>query len=705
MQKRITVRHRGARHAGLKFPALVATILLQAGAAGATELYVAVNGNDAWSGRRATVNGRRTDGPFATLERARDELRRRHAQPAWPADGVTVCIRGGRYPVKQTFQLDARDSGTEAAPIVYRAFPGETPVFSGGAVLRGFQPVRDPAVRARLPAAARDRVMQVDLAANGVTNILPLQLGGFGSGAGFVPHPVMELFFDGAALPLARWPNAGWLRVAGVGNRPGEPGVLQYEGDRPSRWQDEPDARLYGYWFHDWADSYERVAAIDPAHHAIKLAPPHHRYGYRAGQRYFALNLLSELDRPGEWYLDRQRGTLYLYPPANPARAVVELSTAAWPFVRLENVAHVAWEGLTWECGAADGFIIRGGAQVRLAGCTIRRCAGTAVEIHGGVGHVVRSCNLYSLGRGGVVAEGGDRRTLTPGGHVIENCDIHDLSRIDHTYTPAVLLSGVGGRIAHNLLHDIPSSAIRLAGNDHGVEFNEIYRVVRESDDQGGLDMWGDPTYRGNVIRYNYWHHIGPWRPGDEPLACGQAGIRLDDAISGVRVEGNVFYHAAAGRLGFGGVQIHGGKDNVICGNLFADCRAAVSLSPWGDQRWRAEAAVALQSKDIDPALYRVRYPELARLAEDHDVNVLASNLVFRCGEFLRRDRGWNRLTGNTVTAQDPGFADAARGDFRCAGRAAPGVEPIPFAEIGLYVDAWRQTLPRRAVSAARAGQ
>ena len=68
---------------------------------------------------------------------------------------------------------------------------------------------------------------------------------------------------------------------------------------------------------------------------------------------------------------------------------------------------------------------------------------------------------------------------------------------------------------------------MRLEGNDHIVEYNEVYEVVRETDDQGGIDLFYNVTYRGNILRYNYWHDIGSGR------ACGQAGIRLDDAISG----------------------------------------------------------------------------------------------------------------------------------------------------------------------------
>ena len=118
------------------------------------------------------------------------------------------------------------------------------------------------------------------------------------------------------------------------------------------------------------------------------------------------------------------------------------------------------------------------------------------------------------------------------------------------------------------------------------MEYNEVYRVVTESDDQGGVDMYGDASYRGNVIRYNYFHHIGNWHHQNEELPIGEAGVRLDDAISGVLVHGNVFYRCGAGRAGFGGEQIHGGKDNIVSNNIFAGSRTAISFSPYGEKRW-----------------------------------------------------------------------------------------------------------------------
>ena len=45
------------------------------GPAGGTVFYVATNGNDAWSGRLPAPNDAKTDGPFATITKARDAIR------------------------------------------------------------------------------------------------------------------------------------------------------------------------------------------------------------------------------------------------------------------------------------------------------------------------------------------------------------------------------------------------------------------------------------------------------------------------------------------------------------------------------------------------------------------------------------------------------------------------------------------------------
>jgi len=289
---------------------------------------------------------------------------------------------------------------------------------------------------------------------------------------------------------------------------------------------------------------------------------------------------------------------------------------------------------------------------------------------------------------------GGDRKTLTPGRHFVENCHIHDFSRLERSYTPAVQMNGVGNRIAHNLIHESPHHAFRIEGNNHVIEFNEIHSVVYEGDDQSGLDMWGNPTYRGNVLRYNFWHHIG------SGVACGQGGIRLDDAICGVLMYGNIFYKCSESN--FGAIQIHGGKDNWVDNNLFIDCKFGLSFSGWGQKRWdevmEGWAKPKFEEVNAFAPPYSERYPELLRVRENADVNLVWRNVSVNCGSFLTRDRGLQALMDNLVLAEDPGFAKPDALDF--------GLKPgssvfamstfrrIPVEEIGLYRHPLRASWP-----------
>jgi len=198
--------------------------------------------------------------------------------------------------------------------------------------------------------------------------------------------------------------------------------------------------------------------------------------------------------------------------------------------------------------------------------------------------------------------------------------------------------------------------------------------------------MWGNPTYRGVVLRYNFWHDIG------SEHGLGQAGIRLDDAISRVLIYGNVFCRAS--RNLFGGVQIHGGKENWVENNVFVDCLHGISFSGWGPERWKQfldSAGVVKQIEDmaITEPPRNTRYPDLTHLAENEGANWVWRNVAYNCGDFLTRDRGIQDLMDNTVTMQDPGFVDAAKGDFTLK-PDSPLVQggafrPIPFGEIGLY--------------------
>ncbi|MFP4190618.1 MAG: right-handed parallel beta-helix repeat-containing protein, partial [Candidatus Hydrogenedentota bacterium] len=526
----------------------------------------------------------------------------------------------------------------------------------------------------------------------GVTDLGTLEPRGFGQPG----RPTPEIFFDGEPLELARWPNKGFVEAGEIIEETDDGAVFTFEGDRPATWAEPGKVWMFGYWYHHWADGTLAVADIDGENQRITTdGLPN--YGVREGQHYHYFNILEELERPGEWYLDRDTGILYLYPPSDIEEATVEFSVLEDAMVTLDNTAHIGLEGLTLDVSRGSGVEINGGEHNLVAGCTISRMAQDGVEINGGTGHGVVGSDLFTLGRGGTDVTGGDRATLEPGEHFIENNEVRDFSRLDRTYTPAVRMGGAGNRIAHNLFHDTPHHAIRLDGNDHVVEFNEVHSVVYESDDQAGLDMFFNPAYRGNVIRYNFWHHIGSGLDRH-----GQSGVRLDDAISGVRVYGNVFLHSARGM--FGAIQIHGGKENVLDGNLFIECDAVLSFSAWGESRWldfleRSNVVQALtETVNIHEPPYSERYPELAELEENPDMNFFWRNAAVECGELLLRAPDNQVIMDNWTGAVDPGFADREARDFSLAGDAMlyglTGMEPIPFGHIGPHDDEYRARWP-----------
>ncbi|MDW8308601.1 MAG: right-handed parallel beta-helix repeat-containing protein [Verrucomicrobiales bacterium] len=697
------------------------------------DFFVSPNGSDANPGTWAK--------PFATLEMARDAVRALKARGPLPPGGLTVWLRGGDYRRTNALELTAADSGTPQLPVVWRAWKDEWPRLLGGQRLTGFRPVSDPAVRARLDAAAREHVVELDLRALGIADFGELKSRGF-SRPTVLAHA--ELFHGGKPMTLARWPNEGeFAQIAGTpaterDEHGGQLGALTngffYAGDRPARWQDTGDLWVHGYWAYDWANSYEKVASLDRERRLVRTASPHGLYGFRKGQRFYFLNVLEELDQPGEWFLDRHAGVLYFWQPAHPqpdrsVRSVGSdsprlpetiLSLLDQPFIKLTGVSNVTFRGLIFEASRASAIEIHGGASNRILACLIRNVGNHGVVVSGGVGHGVVACDIFDTGDGGVDLTGGDRQTLTPGGHFVENCHFQRQGRWSKCYVPAIHLQGVGSRAAHNLIHDHPHCAILFWGNDHLIEFNEIHRIALETGDVGAIYTGRDYTFRGNRIRHNFIHHTGG-------VGMGSMGVYMDDCVSGTEVFGNIFYKVHWATF------IGGGRDHRVENNLFVDCDPAIRVDGRGLDRspvWRDMVNLTMRQRlaDVPPELYRARYPELKSLDRYYgrpggppitgdafqgvppEGNVIARNVCV--GKWL--EVGWhaktemlrleNNLTNATNSLARALTDESAASDFllrRDSPAFALGFRRIPVKQIGLRDDALRRELQRRQATGA----
>ena len=98
------------------------------------EFFLSPQGKDQWSGRLPVPNAAGTDGPLATLSRARDLVRglRHEARLSGP---VTVHLRGGRYPIAAPLHFTPEDS----YPVTYASYKNETAILDGGEPIAGFR--------------------------------------------------------------------------------------------------------------------------------------------------------------------------------------------------------------------------------------------------------------------------------------------------------------------------------------------------------------------------------------------------------------------------------------------------------------------------------------------------------------------------------------------------------------------------------------
>ncbi|MGX9418442.1 right-handed parallel beta-helix repeat-containing protein [Vibrio sp. WJH972] len=596
------------------------------------EIYVSPEGNDAWSGLVASPNDSSTDGPVQTLERARDIVRNFKKIPNVGQTAIKVFLRGGTYFRSQSFVLGESDSGTQDAPIIWQNYKDEHVQIIGGVEVSGFSTITDKTVLSKLSKQARMNTLQLDLKSLGISDYGKITRRG---------NPGLELFFNDQRMTIARWPNEGWVKIADVpqtgklvhkGNsnilRDGVPagrhyGRFSFAEDRPLKWTNTKNIVVHGYWTWDWYDEFFPVKSIDRETREIYVDTGRSAYGLRKNQRYYALNILEELDRPGEWYLDRKVGILYFWPPQAISKSKAYVSLFSKPLFILNNTHNISVTGLTFEFSRGSAIEINGGSNNHIVGCTIRNIARTAVRINGGKNNGITSCDIFDISSSGISLVGGERTSLTPAHNYAVNNHIYNYSSWIRTYQPAIQIKGVGNRVAHNQIHDGPHSGIVLNGNEHIIEYNDIYQVAKETGDVGAFYIGRDWTQRGNIIRHNFFHHLG------SPEIDDVNAIYLDDFSSGTNIYGNVIYDVGLG------IKIGGGRNNLVRDNVFIDTKRSINVDSrglgWAKNFINGTNNTLHQRMDAmnySQPPYSEKYPELIKLYDD-DPAIAKGNRIF----------------------------------------------------------------------------
>ncbi|MEI6197401.1 MAG: right-handed parallel beta-helix repeat-containing protein, partial [Verrucomicrobiota bacterium] len=526
---------------------IIGTLALVATVATATDFYVAPTGNDANLGTHAK--------PFATPQHARDAIR--VAKQQGDSGPFSVQLAGGLYLLTETLALTAEDSGTKAAPVVWRSAPNEQAVLSGGRALSGF---RESTVN-----GVRRWTVELPEVKSGKQNF-------------------RQLFISTGGQPFERRfrPQIGMMQVAGLTDSPKRKNAPSYRAAQIDFYFAPGDFKPWENLsavevvvLHEWSLSRLFVEKVDATKNIVTFtAMPMFAVDQNKLKPYFIENVKEELKLPGQWYLDRPSGVLTYLPQAGETLAnarvvvprLVKLMTLAGDYLKGSFVEHLTFDNVAFSHNESP--LPRGGysgsqgnpdlpAAIELTGakdCTFLRCTVSQTGNYGiglGLGsqnNAVVGCRLFDLGGGGIKV--GDIRMKAdaqypelPAGNRIENCAISDGGLM---YFSANAVWGGIVRdtiVSHNQIWNFPYSGIAIgwawhdkptscAGNR--IEYNSISNVVTLICDGASIYTLGrqpGTVIRGNVVRdnvkspftINYW----------------QLGLYLDEGSAEMLVENN----------------------------------------------------------------------------------------------------------------------------------------------------------------------
>ncbi len=618
------------------------------------ELFVATNGDD--------KNGKGTfEMPFASLERARDEIRKTGVKNG----GVVVNLRGGTYVLNQGFLLQEQDSGSKEKPVKYTAYKNEKVVLTGSFSLTAndFKLVDDNITLDKLQNCAKGKVYVADIG-DKIGNDL---LKGLSQGAGLenievssrlkagginVEKPYYSVSLNGKIMDLARWPNPkehlsgceypGFSQInkipfAGKAMRTwwidmikdvsyqkasernafgGYSFISNTLTKRMKTWKGidwnkdilDEDIWYLGYPGVSYASQTSPIKSISENGEVFSYISALYWAKVQSFSRLYVYNLIQELDVPGEWYIDKKVKKLYLIPFENTdmssEKTKISVSTLTDTMITLQNAKYITIENLNMEDTLGQVVNIQGGHHNKISRCNIKNTPSSVgeiqdYEIQAGMHNGFEYCTFIDV-NGGIDISAGtvNRHTLIPAYNFVHAC-YFERYQANASSPTGIKLWGVGNFASCNELCNAPNNSIWWQGNDNVVEFNNIHHVDLQATDASAMYSGRDVLMRGTVVRNNYIHHIGKY--GDK--TSHNIAIYIDDIASGMRIYDNVIEACTWA------IFINGGQDNQIYDNSFINCLYGVIATDWSflwRSRWWQHGygllknAITLKPVDID---------------------------------------------------------------------------------------------------------
>lgn len=617
---------------------------------------------------------------FAKITDARDYLRENLRDVS-----VDVIVADGEYKPSEAISFDKRDERTVDTMVTYKSADGGVDI-NGLKTLNSadFAVVTDESVLSRMYESVRGKVVEIDLKSQGVSDDIINFTKKYDSADKYgLTVRVPTILLNGDRQSLAKWPNTGYYNGAAVQNKGAtaeddqnaQKGEMKLVGDaleRSKKWKSADDMYIEGYMFYTYISEWAKIANInDSGIMTLKYRTTSGLGNSAAGcPKWRAVNLLEEIDVPGEWYIDAKTNKLYYYPPHELTSAdKIEIAVLADDIIRLENTKYIAFEGLelsgnydnTFGNGLDyqhnNGIDIKASEHILVSGCYIHdvMADGVCTNAHYsgvvGCGSVrVEDSVIANVGRNGVTFKGGKTATLTPSRHIVTGCDISNVSlSYGGNGFVGIQLSGVGALAEKNTIHSTRTNGILYGGMSHRIRNNELYYNSTETGDSAAIYSGRSWASAGNIIEKNIIHDLAP--TGD--VGKDRWMIYWDDGLSGNTARQNILVGKDNSYVK--AMLISQGPYNTVENNIFAGFGNTPIDTYYIVPEWMG-STVAKNLDNVPYALpiYKRTYPFLADLAA---LNLSAEDVSARNYAAYRENI---KVTGNVGTTET--FIDVGSG-------------------------------------------
>ena len=563
-----------------------------------------------------------------------------------------------------------------------------------------------------------------------------------------------ELSLNGEVQKLAGWPNGEYTGLikptdsneygkrtkSGIAN--GCSFKVNY--DRPSQWSKPEQAWLLGTIGPNYEFDYYPVSRFDSEEKRVYLSRGALEKYYTEPYYRFE-NVPEELDEPGEYYIDRQSGMLYFYPPEDAPKDSVLTITMSTPTLdvsrkapnsmfRIENSKNIVFENLIFKGGRGSAITGKNNSNIKFINCEINSFGENGIRFDASTDITISDCKIHDVGQDGILfVSCGNYQTLSPSNIVVSNNDIYNFARLERSYKTGIDFGYrcVGATAANNHIHNGPHAGMIFYGVNNDIYGNEFDNLVTEFSDMDALycNNSNYPWERGNKIHNNYFHDIGKSSMNGRQQINVRA-IRTDNRGCGLNIYENLFYNIGDGGNGNGnngiGAITAEGTRNRIFNNLFVDCNEAYFNTLQYKELETADdgtlypdtitnssgvevantingAKVADLKKQMENYLpvYGKQFPELYKYFYEHPnmskTNEFKNNMIINIAiplsningtqneEGFRGSQMLTAASGNYVSTSDPGFVSYDNGNLELSSSATLLVEGLPRFEMSSF--------------------